>query len=39
MTEWANEKEKWRQRFRKRVRGKILKRDNITYDEAAKEVG
>ena len=30
MTEWAEEKEKWRQRFRKRVRDKILKRDNHT---------
>ena len=28
MTEWANEKEKWRQRFRKRSRKRILKRDN-----------
>jgi len=30
MTEWALEKEKWRQRFRKRVRDKILKRDKHT---------
>jgi 5-methylcytosine-specific restriction endonuclease McrA len=28
MTEWANRKERLRQRFRKRVREKVLKRDN-----------